>query len=83
MIAFVVEPQKDSAWPFDLPLSLLFYLGGYHSTTMELEAMQVQSMCMLCKEDDASPNMNEYIESVVLAEDVRFDLRILEVFQCS
>ncbi|KAL0545366.1 hypothetical protein IC582_015245 [Cucumis melo] len=50
---------------------------------MELEAMQVQSMCMLCKEDDASPNMNEYIESVVLAEDVRFDLRILEVFQCS
>uniref|UniRef100_A0A0A0L4J3 Uncharacterized protein n=1 Tax=Cucumis sativus TaxID=3659 RepID=A0A0A0L4J3_CUCSA len=46
VIAFVVEPRKDSARPSDVPLSLPFNLGGYHSTTMELEAMQVHVYLM-------------------------------------
>ncbi|XP_038897388.1 pentatricopeptide repeat-containing protein At1g76280 isoform X2 [Benincasa hispida] len=52
---------------------------GYHSTAME--ALQVLSMRMLCKEDDTS--VTEYIENFVLAEDAGADSRILEFFKCS
>ncbi|XP_022132697.1 pentatricopeptide repeat-containing protein At1g76280 isoform X2 [Momordica charantia] len=54
---------------------------GYHSTAME--ALQVLSMRMLSKEEDASPDLTEYVENFVLAEDPGADLRILEFFKCS
>lgn len=52
---------------------------GYHSTAME--ALQVLSMRMLCNNNDASPDMTEYVENFVVAEDAGADSRILEFFK--
>lgn len=85
MIEFVIERMnREKIQPDPSTCHSVFsaYVNlGYHSTAME--ALQVLSMRMLSKEEDASPDLTEYVENFVLAEDPGADLRILEFFKCS
>ncbi|XP_022976056.1 pentatricopeptide repeat-containing protein At1g76280 isoform X1 [Cucurbita maxima] len=85
VIEFVVEKMKrEKIQPDPSTCHSVFsaYVSlGYHSTAME--ALQVLSMRMLCKEHDTSPVVTEYVEDFVLAEDSEAESRILEFFKCS
>lgn len=85
MIEFVVERMsRENIQPDPSTCHSVFsaYVNlGYHNTAME--ALQVLSMRMLYKDDDASPDLTDYFENFVLAEDSEVDSRILEFFQCS
>lgn len=85
MIEFIIERMnREKIQPDPSTCHSVFsaYVDlGYHNTAME--ALQVLSMRMLCEEDDASPDLTEYIENFVLVEDSVADSRILEFFECS
>lgn len=83
MIEFLVEKMnREKIQPDPSTCCAVFstYVNlGYHSTAME--ALQVLSMRMLCNNNDASPDMTEYVENFVVAEDAGADSRILEFFK--